>query len=319
MKSLKKIKPRLLLIGAGNFGQHHARVLAGFLKKQRLSFFGIVERNPEVRKRLTREYGVPVYEKLTKELLQTVDAVDIVTPAASHFALVKECLNYVHVLVEKPLTLSSREAKILEQKAQKTKRFLMVGHIYRFHPFTSALKKIIAESKTSLKHLEATFVDFVPHPTTDCGVLFSDLHAFDILDDLLGQMPITAFAVSDARKISGVEKNTSVLLTYPQGVTATVRLSWEQVPKTRQLRLFFSDKIITADFQNNRIITSTVKNDKKLHIPVKQTPLETELSIWLDCLENKSAPMVNSTLAGRIIKIVEKIQQSAQKGQVIKF
>ncbi|OGH64481.1 MAG: hypothetical protein A2821_03095 [Candidatus Magasanikbacteria bacterium RIFCSPHIGHO2_01_FULL_41_23] len=320
MKSSKKIKPRILLVGAGNFGQHHARVWMNFFKKKRISFFGIVERNERTRTLLARTYDVPMYEEITPDLLRSVDAVDIATPAASHYRLVHECLSYTNVLVEKPLALSSKEAQQLTAKAQQSNHFLMVGHIYRFHPLIKKLEQLVRESLNSLRYIDATFVDTVANPTIDCGVLLSDLHAFDILDAILDQSPKSVYAQTASHKSEDkFENDATIVLNYNSGLDATIKLSWQQGPKTRQMRFFFSDKQIVVDFQKYKITTQTSKKIKHYTVQSRLSPLGVELYTWLNCLETKSKPIVDGQLATRIIRVVEAAQKSAEKAKPIQF
>jgi len=58
-----------------------------------------------------------------------LDAVVISTPPQTHFAIASDCLERgLHVLVEKPLTVNSAEARELILLAEKHQRKLMVGH-----------------------------------------------------------------------------------------------------------------------------------------------------------------------------------------------
>ena len=51
----------------------------------------------------------------------SLDAVAIATPPATHFRIAADCLRHgLHVLVEKPLTLSSRDANGLHPSGQST-------------------------------------------------------------------------------------------------------------------------------------------------------------------------------------------------------
>ena len=121
--------PRIILVGVGRFGVHHERVLKQFHKVGKIDLVGII----------TKSQG----PRLTTNLLKSVDAVDIVTPASTHYRLVKKCLPYCHVFVEKPLALNSKQAKELLSLAKRYNHSLVVGHIYRFHPVTLKLKSLI--------------------------------------------------------------------------------------------------------------------------------------------------------------------------------
>ena len=65
-----------------------------------------------------------------RELLGRVDAVSIVTPTPTHFAIARDFLgSATHVLVEKPVTETPAEARELIELAARTRRVLQVGHL----------------------------------------------------------------------------------------------------------------------------------------------------------------------------------------------
>jgi predicted dehydrogenase len=66
----------------------------------------------------------------------------VVTPAISHYPLIKDALNLgYHVLAEKPLTLNPQECAELTALAAQKQRILLVDHTYLFHPAVITNKK----------------------------------------------------------------------------------------------------------------------------------------------------------------------------------
>src|SRR4030042_5851702 len=97
------------LIGCGKWGKNHARV---FSELEGCAFVGIADVDAAAKK-VAAEYNVAFYRNYS-EMLPLVDAVSIVVPTNLHYSVVKECLmKGKHVMVEKPLTLSSEEAREL--------------------------------------------------------------------------------------------------------------------------------------------------------------------------------------------------------------
>ena len=124
-------RPKVLLIGAGRFGKNHLKVLRALESKGRIDLVGVITRSNQ--------------NELTEDLLKSVDAVSIITPIDTHYGLVKRCLKYCHVFVEKPLTRSYKESNALAVVAKENKKILTVGHIFRYHPVSKELKKLEAE------------------------------------------------------------------------------------------------------------------------------------------------------------------------------
>lgn len=74
----------------------------------------------------------------------SVKAVVIAAPAIHHYQMTKEALlSKRHVLVEKPLSLQTREGEELVRLANDKGLILMVGHILRYHPAIEKLKELI--------------------------------------------------------------------------------------------------------------------------------------------------------------------------------
>ncbi len=132
MQSFLRHKPRVLragVVGIGAFGRHHAAKYAS-LKDVELA--GIADPSAEARRSATAQYGVAVSADW-RELLGAVDVVSICSPASTHAGIVRAFLNAgTHVLVEKPIATTLREADQLIALAEATNRVLTVGHQERF-------------------------------------------------------------------------------------------------------------------------------------------------------------------------------------------
>ena len=75
-----------------------------------------------------------------------VDAVHVTTPAQSHFALGRLCLEAgCHVYVEKPFTVNAAEADDLIQMAAAAGRRITVGHNLQFSPEAVRLRQLVRD------------------------------------------------------------------------------------------------------------------------------------------------------------------------------
>jgi predicted dehydrogenase len=81
-------------------------------------------------------------------LEERMDFVSIVTPNHAHFAPAMLALeNGFHVVLDKPMTLSLAEAKLLEQKVKETGLYLCLTHTYAGYPMVKQARNMIAENK----------------------------------------------------------------------------------------------------------------------------------------------------------------------------
>jgi len=129
---------RVGVIGVGNMGQHHARVL-NLLKDAELA--GISDVNVELGLDTASKYRVRFFEDY-RDMLPHVDAVCIAVPTRQHYAVGMNCLrSNVHILIEKPIAASISEAESLVNAAAESQCILQVGHIERFNPSFQELSK----------------------------------------------------------------------------------------------------------------------------------------------------------------------------------
>ena len=117
---MRKVRAKMNLvkvgvIGVGRMGNNHCRVYSSL---PRAELVGVCDQNPELGRKIAREYEVPFYLDVD-ELLENVDAVSVATPTAEHFDLAMRCLEkHVHVLVEKPITETVEQAETLANAAE---------------------------------------------------------------------------------------------------------------------------------------------------------------------------------------------------------
>lgn len=77
-----------------------------------------------------------------------MDFVTIVTPNFAHFAPAMMALeNGFHVVVEKPMTISLEEAKLLKQKVEETGLTLLLTHVYSGYPMVKQAKAMVKNNQ----------------------------------------------------------------------------------------------------------------------------------------------------------------------------
>ena len=126
--------------------------------------------NPEISRSSGREYFLPdnrIYttyqEMFEKEMLlpeeERMDFVTIVTPNKWHFEPAMMALERgFHVVIDKPMTFSLEEAKILQKKVEATGLVLALTHVYSGYPAVKEAKARIAEGK--IGKLRRVYVEY---------------------------------------------------------------------------------------------------------------------------------------------------------------
>jgi predicted dehydrogenase len=201
---------RVGVIGVGNMGQHHARVLS---RLKDVELVGVSDVNVELGLDTASKYQVRFFE-VYQDLLEQVDAVCIAVPTRLHHSVGMECLKAgIHVLIEKPIAASIAEAESLVNAAADYNSILQVGHIERFNPAFQELHNVLRTQ--DLLALEARRMSPYSDRANDVSVVLDlMIHDIDLMLELAAA-PVVKLTASGSRS------STSNYLDY---VTATPRV-----------------------------------------------------------------------------------------------
>ena len=101
---------------------------------------------PESRTYLTYEQMIKAEATLPAD--ERIDFITIVTPNFAHFGPAMMALEYgFNVVIEKPITFSLQEAKLLQQKVEETGLLLCLTHTYSGYPMVKQAKAMIKDGK----------------------------------------------------------------------------------------------------------------------------------------------------------------------------
>ena len=117
---------RIAIIGIGYWGKNYIRVLTEL--NTYFELIGVIDLNQLLIQKYKILYPNILFTNDINEIINLVDAFIIATPVSTHYKLAKLCIkNGKHLLVEKPLTLSSQKSNILYNLAQKYYTVLLTG------------------------------------------------------------------------------------------------------------------------------------------------------------------------------------------------
>ena len=150
---------RVAIIGCGKIADQHV------LAMQRIphcELVAVCDRELLMAKQLAERFGVERCFAAARELLEACrpDVVHITTPPQSHFELARQCLEFdSHVYVEKPFTVTAREAAGLVQLAQERNLKVTAGHNLQFTPEMLKMRQLIQKGFLGGEpiHLESHF------------------------------------------------------------------------------------------------------------------------------------------------------------------
>ena len=177
------------------------------------------------------------YQSLTS--LPEVEAIYVATPHTSHFELSAECLrNKKAVLCEKPMTINATETMALIDISRKNNTLLMEAFMYKIHPQTQQVMKVIQENLTSPLSIRAEFCFSVDVPESH-RLVNKELGGGSILDIGCYPMSISRHAVGAVNgknfmnpvsiegqgelNSQGIDLNASAKLVFEDGSLAEIK------------------------------------------------------------------------------------------------
>ncbi|UFU01442.1 Gfo/Idh/MocA family oxidoreductase [Radiobacillus kanasensis] len=134
---------RIGVIGVGGIAQaRHLPTFANMTDQVKIQ--AVSDLNQELAGKIAKQYGVPVVVENYEDMFEHVDAVTICTPNKFHADIAIAALEAgKHVLCEKPMALSAREAERMVEASKRTGKVLFIGFHYRFMKESQAAKKVM--------------------------------------------------------------------------------------------------------------------------------------------------------------------------------
>ena len=178
-----------------------------------------------------------------------IDALVVASPARTHAPLVAEAVAAgKHVLVEKPLALSTAEAIALAEAADRAGLVLLVGHTFEYIPAVTRMRALVeAGDLGDLWYLHSQRVN-LGRIQSDINALWSiGPHDVSIANYLIGSAPRWVSARGARYLHADVEDVVFATLGYDGGVLAHLHVSWLDPSKLRRTTVVGSRRMVVFD------------------------------------------------------------------------
>ena len=241
----------MIRIGVIGYGYWGPNIVRNLVSLPRVTVSWVSDINPTTLRTIPRLYPTIRVTQNTSDVFDDpkTDAVIIVTPPSTHFPLALKALKAKkHVLVEKPMTTSPKDAAKLIALAARNKKILMVDHTFVYTPAIMQLKKIIQSGTLG----EIRSVDSV---RTNLGLfqkdsnVISDLavHDFSIMDYLFRLTPTSISATGLTDGSLKQETVAYVSTHYGKRVFLHTHVSWLSPIKIRRMIFVGTKKMAVYD------------------------------------------------------------------------
>lgn len=319
------------VVGCGYWGPNLAR---NFSKVPGCTLRTVCDTDPNRLAPLQRAYPkVKATTSFQEALLDDeVDAIALATPLRTHFKLGKEALLYgKHLLVEKPLAMTSEECQVLIDLAQKQGLALMVGHTFLYSPSLLKVKELSTPDYLGDIYYIHTQRVNLGKVQSDVSALWSLApHDVSIVLHLLGKLPTELWAHGSRFIGDRVEDLGFIDMKFDSGQMAHIHVSWLDPMKQRKVTVVGSRRMIVYDdvaeeakvkVYDKRVIRELgeILGEARytLHSGEVETPsidptepLLKECEHFIECIREGRRPLSDGRNGLQVVQVLEAAQSS---------
>jgi len=314
---------RIAVFGAGGWGRNHVRTFCSLLGPE-----NVVVCDPDPARLEAMREAHPGIETSDRPRRDGVGAVVIAAPAVTHHELARDALrDGLHVLVEKPMTLTSTEAEELVGLAEEAERILMVDHLLEYHPGVVELKRRIdAGALGRLLHLTSRRLNLGVIRTEENALWSLAPHDISVILCLLDEEPAAVRARGETFLQEGICDLAHVDLVFASGAGAHVHVSWLDPEKIRSLTVVGEEKMAVFDaaepsltlFDRGAVREAgrfVPRRGAVVDVPLPaDEPLRTVAEAFLRAIETGEPPLADGRDGLRVVRVLEAAQASLDAG-----
>ena len=325
----------IAVIGAGGWGKNHLRT---FDKQPDCELLACCDLNDKNLINAQKNYPRIITTQSAEEIFENnqVDAISIASTSPTHYELGKAALLAgKHVMIEKPVTLNSKEASELVKIAEQSNLVLMVGHLLIYHPAVKMLKNIVNSGDIGdIYYLYAQRVNLGKIRSNENALWSFAPHDISVILYLFGSSPKTVTATGECYLQQNIQDVVFTTLHFPDNRMAHIHLSWLDPHKERKITLVGSKKMaVFDDMSANEKIRiydkgaevpgkmlsyqeSVTLRNGNIYIPhlQMQEPLSLECSHFISCIKKGERPLTDGYNGLEVVKVLEAAQCSLEKG-----
>lgn len=336
---------KILHVGIAGHGYWGPNLLRNFMQAPTTTVDSVIDLNEQQLAPVNQLYpSIKTSTKYEQMLANTeIDAIAIATPVSTHFDLAKQALDAgKHVLVTKPFTSSSEQARTLINTAKQKGLTLMVDHTFVYTGAVRKMKELISDNQLGeIYYYDSTRVNLglFQH---DVNVLWDlAVHDLTVMDYVLPHQPIGVTATG-MKHVPGEPENVAYLTVFfEKNIIAHINVNWLAPVKVRQTLIGGSEKMIVYNdlepSEKIRVYDRGVSYDNDPeniyqmlisyrsgdmwapHLDLTEA-LRSEILHFAECIKGKQEPQTDGESGYRVVKILEAADKSlAQQGDYVQL
>jgi predicted dehydrogenase len=201
---------------------------------------------------------------------EKLDFLDVCTPPAMHNSIILQaCARGVHVLCEKPLTISARALRQITTAAATAGVLVFPVHNWKYAPLFQALKRLLEGGEIGRPTGPAGTTGWRLDPSIAGGGILMDhgWHAFYLLLFLLEERPEAIAARVERRHLpaAGVEDTATCEVLFPHA-QAHIHLTWA-APQRRNQGVIRGEQGEIRLEDTRLVVHSNAHKQRQIHLP----------------------------------------------------
>ena len=336
---MKKEKINIAVVGTGHIAHVHVR---GLREQTGVDIVAVAAATEASVNKFARQYdikGVLTTGALSLAAREDVDAVIISTPNKYHAPYALAFLRHgKDVFLEKPMAMDAGEAAEILREAERTKRIVMVGHMWRFDEEVNALHEQVRKGrlgeivKTKGYGIHVNWGPggwFTRKDLAGGGALIDmGVHAIDTVRHLLGDpAPVKIYAEIGTRYGSYDVDDTAILMiTWDNGTVSLIESGWwhPHADGPEAATRLFGTKGYGSVFPTFIRREDGREEDLRPPAMVKtdhcdQSIYTRQMEHFISCIRERKQPSPGGEEGLTVMKIVDAAYESARKNMSIKI
>lgn len=247
------------LIGAGNMGSKHARILRSLHEEKVCNFAACCDLIQDRAKEAVFAVKGRVYEDF-KSMLENerLDGIIIATPTSTHYKIALFAIKKgINVLIEKPISVEFEESKKIYDYAKKNNVIVGAGMTEVFNSIVANLKKMIKKRNLALNTVIFNRFGFrsIKNDLKDMDVIYDlMIHDLAVLFELLDypSLQVIGARALQLNSKSGFHDAATAFLTDGSS-NIILNASRSSKTKVRKFHMDFDKLYLEGDYMDQKI------------------------------------------------------------------